>query len=243
MSDLSSYERIYATDLTYVPGCWQLCGNAHCCNFSRHKARFKLLACQPFQELPLLPGEYEFLQAKDWLRQFGEHEHRIIEYSLGRHVLRAESIISRRPNCACDHATRPTICRLYPFLPVLGIDGAMTGVEFVGIYEIMEQLDGVKAACKVDAIAPDELRKLLTIAREIGADPRRLFYLCAYRLTKQHIRDRLVQLRGRSATSAFEVFENALLRGRLIAHDRLRSDLLQLADTLNERYGDAFHLP
>jgi hypothetical protein len=241
--ELSPYEQIYATDLIYVPGCWQLCGDAHCCSFSRYKARFKLIARTPFQELPLLPGEYEYLQGKGWLRHFGEYEHRVVEYPLGRRVVRVEAIVSRRLNCACDHATRPTICRLYPFLPIFDIHGAITGVEPIGIFEIMEELDGAQVACRVNSIAPEELRKLLTIARVIGGSPRLLYYVCAYRLAKQHVRDRLVELRGESDTSAFKVFENALLRNRLLAHDRLGGALSQLAERFDERYGSAFHLP
>ncbi len=71
----SEFEQIYATDLVYVPECWKLCGDAHCCNFARYKSRFKMIGCTPFQELPLLPGEYEFLASKNWLNQFGEHDH------------------------------------------------------------------------------------------------------------------------------------------------------------------------
>jgi hypothetical protein len=37
------FDKIYATDLVYRPGCWQLCGDAHCCNFNRYRARFKII--------------------------------------------------------------------------------------------------------------------------------------------------------------------------------------------------------
>ena len=66
-NSVSGVERIYSTDLTFVPNCWKLCGDAHCCSFSRYKAKFRMIAKTPFQELPLLPGEYEFLAAKGWL--------------------------------------------------------------------------------------------------------------------------------------------------------------------------------
>src|SRR5262245_64791796 len=101
--DRVMFDEIYATDLRYVTDCWTLCGDAHCCSFSRYKARFRLIAQTPFQELPLLPGEYEFLASKGWLAQFGDYDHKVFEFVLDKRCMRVESIISRRPHCACNH--------------------------------------------------------------------------------------------------------------------------------------------
>src|SRR5882724_160116 len=100
---VAGFEQIYATDLTFVPDCWKLCGDAHCCSFSRYKAKFRMIAKTPFQELPLLPGEYEFLAAKGWLKQFEPFEHRVIEFPIDAGVMKVESIISKKPHCACEH--------------------------------------------------------------------------------------------------------------------------------------------
>jgi hypothetical protein len=123
------FDVVYETDLVYVSDCWKLCGDAHCCSFSRYKSRFKMIARTPFQELPLLPGEYDYLRARGWDAQFGEHEHKVVEFSVGDLEIRAESIVSYKSGCACDHDTRPTICRLYPLLPVYDARGALVGVD------------------------------------------------------------------------------------------------------------------
>jgi hypothetical protein len=70
------WDAVHAIDLVYVQDCHRLCGDAHCCSFARHKARFRMLAQQPFQELPLLPGEYEHMAARGAWAQFGECERR-----------------------------------------------------------------------------------------------------------------------------------------------------------------------
>ena len=59
----STFDRIYATDLVYAPDCWKLCGNAHCCNFSRYKSQMSILGHQRSQEIPLLPGEFDFIRS------------------------------------------------------------------------------------------------------------------------------------------------------------------------------------
>ncbi len=97
----AAFDKIYSTDLVYQPDCWQLCGDAHCCNFSRYKAKFKLIAKNHFQELPLLPGEYDYLETRGCLTQFSDFEHKVIEYTLDHRSIQVESIVSRRPNCAC----------------------------------------------------------------------------------------------------------------------------------------------
>lgn len=237
------YASIYATDLVYLPGCWQLCGDAHCCSFRRHKARFRLIGTKPVQELPLLPGEYAHLRENGFLAQFQDHEHRVLDYAFGTRSLRLESIVSRRPGCACDHGTRPTICRLYPLLPVFDMDGHLTGVERIGIYDALAEMDGQEKVCQVDRMSFSELEKFLAIAATIARDPRALFYVAAYRLAHDHVRQRLAELKGDGAASFFSVFESSLLRGKLVDHAQLGAKLAALADTFEARYGREFSLP
>jgi len=237
------FDEIYATDLRYWQDCWKLCGDAHCCSFSRYKARFQLIARTSFQELPLLPGEYEYLASKGWLSQFGDFDHKVFEFPLNPGRMRVESIISRRPHCACDHDTRPTICRLYPLLPVYDIDGALIGTDSLGVYEDLEALQGLEPACRLTSLPFSELQKFLKIASAIGRSALALFYIMAYRLTKEHVRARLMDAHRRgSGVDIFALFERKLLRGQLIDEDALASELRSLADSFQLRYGERFRL-
>jgi len=195
-----------------------------------------------FQELPLLPGEYEFLDENGWLAQFREFEHKVVEYSLDHRIVRAESIVSHRPNCACDRDTRTTICRLYPVLPVLDISGRLVGVDRIGIYEELEKLGDLTPACQVDAVPINELGKFLTIINAIATSPIAIYYLMAYRLTKTHVFERLAEQRGQSNADVFRQFELAFLRQRLFDHEILRRDLIGLADAFETKYGERFKL-
>ena len=137
---IESFDRIYATDLAYVRYCWKLCGNAHCCNFSRYKAQFKMIGQHHYQELPLLPGEYEYLQKRGWLARFDGIELKTIDYPLSRGAMKIEFLVGRSKACACEHATRTTTCRLYPLLPVYDVDGAVIDVDTkFGIFEEVDK--------------------------------------------------------------------------------------------------------
>ena len=231
------FETIYATDLVYVPDCWRLCGDAHCCSFARHKARFRLIGSGGGQELPLLPGEYAFLRDRGWLAQFQDHEHRAYDYVYPGGVLRVETILSRRAGCACDHGTRPTICRLYPLVPVYDPDGAVVSVHHGGVYEALERQAGLDPACRLEAIPFPELQKFLAVAAAIARDPAALFHVSAYLVALRHLEARLAALRGDASADVFRLFESNLLTGRLLDHDRLREDLGRLARRFEDRYG------
>lgn len=234
-----TFERLYATDLVYVRDCWKLCGDAHCCSFSRYKSRFRIMAQTSFSELPLLPLEYEFLQEKGWLAQFGDYDHKVTEYPLSDYTLTIHSIISRRPNCACDHATRPVVCRLYPLLPVFSVDGTCAGVETLGIYEELEQIGGLPPACQLESMPFDQLPKFLSFAGELAKSPQFLFYLEAYRLAKAAASER-IRAAYTPERDVFSVFEALFLRKRVFDHDSLKANLETLLERFRGHYGDAY---
>lgn len=239
----SALDQLYSSELTYVPDCWKLCGDAHCCGFSRYKARFKILATQPFQALPMLPGEYDYLQQRGWTDQFGEHEHRVTEYAIDDRVIRAEEVVSRRSGCCCNHPTRSVVCRLYPLLPVLDVDGNLTGVDArFGTFEELEAIDSLSPACQINALPFAQTNIFLGMSRVIGSVPSWSFHLRAYQIARQHVFARVSEGKARSTKTAFELFETMYFLRRLFDHDSLKAQLRALADAYEARYGSDFAL-
>ncbi len=236
-SELSAiYDTVYATELVYVKDCWKLCGDAHCCSFQRYKSRYRIIAQAPFQELPLLPGEHAWLAQRGWLAQFEPFEHRVQTFAIGARTLAYESIISRRPGCACDHATRPTICRLYPLLPRFNLEGQLVGVENTGIYEEMERIGGMASACRLEQLPFAQMTPFLRLTSALARSPLLLFALEAYRLSKQHVAQRLEQRVQTTGKDVFAAFEGAFLRSALVDKPALHSELLQLMQAFDARW-------
>lgn len=242
VKDADIFDRVYATDLTFVPDCWKLCGDAHCCSFSRYKSKFRMIARTPFQELPLLPGEFEYLTAKGYLKQFEPFEHRVIEFQIDAGTIRVESVVSKKPNCACEHNIRPTVCRLYPLLPIFDVAGRLVATEQLGIYEEMEAIDGLAPACQLKALPFDQVDRFLNLTKELSKSPRHLFYLTAYRMTKKHAVERLKAKKAEWKCDVFMAFENAFLRRQLIDRDKLRAELNALYNEFSQYYGSRFQL-
>ncbi|MDB5321396.1 MAG: hypothetical protein JWN40_3027 [Phycisphaerales bacterium] len=244
---LRRFDIIYASDLVYSPGCWTLCGDANCCNFGRYKSQMKLLGRSHAQELPLLPGEFEYLQHKGWLGEFPGGEHRVVEYPLACGTMRLEFMVgTSSAGCACRHATRTTVCRLYPLLPLFDIDGRLTGVDpNFGIFEELESLDALPRACQLTTIPFGEMDKFLAITAAIGQDPTTVFYATAYHLTKAHARAQLAAAQasqGARQISGLALFEGLFALKRLLDQNVLRAQVEELAGRFRDRYGAAFRL-
>jgi hypothetical protein len=230
------YETVYANDLVYVKDCWKLCGDAHCCSFQRYKSRYRIMAQEPFQELPLLPGEWEWLSRSAWQKQFEPCEFRVAEHLIDGRQVRVESVVSRRAGCACDHATRPTICRLYPLLPRFDLEGAVTGVEAAGIYEEMERIGGLPSACQLQALPFDQMNAFLGLCAALGRSPLLRWHLEAYRLTKQHAAQRLGDRVQATGKTVFAAFEGLFLRSALVDRASLHAELTSLMHQFDQRW-------
>tara|TARA_R110002072_G_scaffold168861_3_gene322523 strand:- start:1021 stop:1728 length:708 start_codon:yes stop_codon:yes gene_type:complete len=231
--------------LVYVPACYTACGDAYCCNYTRTKSRFALIARVHAQELPLLPGEYEFLTQQGWLEGFGEHEHKVEDYVIDdRRALRVESLVSPKAGCACQHDSRTTTCRLYPLLPRFDVQGRLVGVDRrFGIFEEIVALDQEPQNCKVEILPFDQIPDFLAITTAIGEDPELAFYVQAYGLAKVHVAQRLgATPLGAGEDDHHQRFEMALLRRELFDHDALRADLAELADRYEAAHGSDFCL-
>ncbi len=238
------FDLIYNTDLTFIDQCWKLCGDAHCCSFSRYKSRFKLIGTPPVQQLPLLPGEYDWLGKSGRLASFKPHDHRTVVHEFGGRRLRVESMVGRVEGCLCAHGSRTTICRLYPILPRMDEHGQLRGADLeFGSFEVLEALEGLDRACQVDRLPLTQLNHLLALTAAIAADPLALYYVMAYSLTKDHVRQRLPTLaEARPGADYFSVYEMSLIRKQLIDWTALDAALADLAARFERRYGSAFSL-
>jgi hypothetical protein len=198
-----------------------------------------------YQELPLLPGEWEYLEHRGYLARFGEIQRRVVEYPLSAGVMKIEFMVGRSKPCACEHGTRTTTCRLYPLLPIFDVSGACVGVDTnFGIFEEVEELDGLQRACEIRSMPLRETGKFLAIAAEIGRNPLAVFHVSAYRLVKLHARKQL----ERSAAGApqpggaLRLLESSFLLRRLLDQNVLRPQIEELAAKFRAHHGPGFRL-
>ena len=61
--------------------------------------------------------------------------------------MKIDFLVAQSKNCACEHDTRTTICRLYPLLPIFDLSGRLIDVDRnFGMYEEIEAIDSSRAS-------------------------------------------------------------------------------------------------
>jgi hypothetical protein len=244
------YDFIYNTDLVYKPQCWKLC-NAHCCNFSRYKSG----PAKNTQEIPLLPGEWQYMSAKGYLGQYQDPEHVVFRISLNAGVLCYEAIKIPTVGCPCDHRRRPTVCRLYPLAPRYDLDRGFVGVDHTfSLMEIAEDFLGIRRTCQVNEVPFQELDKFIAISKAIETEPVIMFQFMVFDLLKSLLRAGLNNNRNRvldedidlsdqvEICNSFKLIELAFLSGVVIDWGRAKMALENLAARFKRMYGSAFRL-
>jgi hypothetical protein len=242
----TTFETIHSTDLIYSPNCWKLCGDAHCCNLSAYKSQMKLIGSDIV--LMLLPGELEYIEHNGGLAHFGAFRRRFFDYPLSHGTMRVNLLHAPVGRCPCNHELRPTICRLYPLLPVFEVDGRLAGIDArFTIFEEIEHAEGISRGCKITSVPFTELDKFMSLAGAIGRNPLAVFYIMAYRLVKQHAIEQFQRARNAAGAksapaSPWVHFENLFARRKLLDQSVLRPQLEDLAAQFHGHYGPRFSL-
>ena len=112
----------------------------------------------------------------------------------------------------------------------------------MGIYEEMERIAGLETACQLTSLPFEQIDKFMTIVVELSKNPLHLYYLEAYRITKQQVSKTLEAKSLSSNRDVFAVFESGFIRQNLVDSQQLRIELNKLASQFQDQYGDRFNL-
>lgn len=235
-----AYDTIYATDMVYGVECWKLCGDGHCCHFSRYRPA----GDGSIQEFPLFDGEYEYMQRHDLLSQYQHVEAQLwqIELDVGSYEFTTLRI-QANGTCPCDHSRRTTVCRLYPLLPQFDLGQGLCGIDTrFTIYEEAEVLGKLPRACQISDVTFTDMQKFLRMAGAIYAAPRFLFSVMAYSLHKRHVVARLVSDMAFSRRTVHHSLYNLEQQGALLDRETLREELNELGHDFKDHFGQGFTL-
>jgi hypothetical protein len=241
------FDAIYGIDLVFKPGCWALCSDAHCCHFSRYKSA----ADARFHEIPLLPGEWAYLNRTGHIGQYENYRQLRLEVPLAAGTLAYESLRIPATGCPCTHDIRPTICRLYPLLPVYSATAGLIGVDTsVTLFDVIEEVFELPRVCRIGEVPFNELQKFMALTRALGSEPVLVFHLIAYKLVKDALRSallRMVAAAGRPTGSPEDIAERigALQRDlvtKVVNWGAVKSELNELANQFRARHGASFTL-
>gem|GEM_PF-2521869 len=239
------WQTIHSRPLISIPDCWKHCGG-FCCSNDHPDFQFRLMPKGGRGTVVLYLGD-EYA----WMKQNG---HVICGEESGNTIPTMafdyggpRPLVLHHAPCAylgrCDGVvTKPLLCRTYPFLPVLGIDGTIEDVLPASI------LDATFAMKEGRTLCPMEQRWRLEAA--LAADPGLaealrhpviIFHTRAVAAFVASYRERLASWDGfktLSGVAFWQAWEMAYLGRRLVDRDAVAAGVKAAYTAIVTRYGD-----
>lgn len=241
------WEMILKEKFLYEDRCWTTC-NGFCCSISSYADfDFRLI---PTQGMTILFMEDEY----NWLATHG----RVVDPNHPDAVPNLVSIDfgGPRPMSLVQMPCRllgkcqgvidkPLLCKLYPMLPLLDVDGNLAEMQESSIFELTMQLQGIKTPCTVVDKRKHYLRKWQNSPESLRVlkHPYIIFYLQA----AKHFGNIYCELfkansslRNLTGKAFWQAWEMEYLMGNLMDGDRLAEKIKQTYDVLVDLYGSFF---
>ncbi len=246
---LIDWHSLYTDDFMYQSRCWEGGCESYCCTgWSQVTRSFSFMEQGGGPLLPLFAGEYEFLKHSGLLQDTFEETHRCKTISLKNGAAFSIDMVTCKLGGVCsDHGWRPSICRLYPFAPAVTLEGEITGLEKMNLYDhFWEDLEAT-GPCTIVSMSPEASGGFQRLCKGLMQDPRNIFLFMARSLFVQSVVDstREQQQLMTDATPGefFSHWEKLYLLGKLFDKDQVNADLTALYEEFALRYGDPFSSP
>lgn len=239
----AAWERIHAASYLSIPNCWEKCGGGFCCNNRHELVRFRAIP-QGQQSFPMLEDEFIYLRENGFLAPEMITSARVMSVTLPNGKTASARMVTCRQKGRCFSVDkRPLICKIYPFIPVPGEDGSITGFELGSVFDEMFHLAGLPSPCAV--LEEDSAKLKAELAEKIGfifEMPYFIFYFSAFTIIAQHLRTRFAQQYSGDPSADypafFREFELLYMGGKLFSAETIREQLQTLYTSLERRYGE-----
>ena len=137
------WERIHGISFLSVPDCWKRCGGGFCCNNTHELVSFRAIP-EGQQSFPVLEDEYAYLKSNGFLAPEMLANARRMSLALDNGRTASVRMVTCRQKGHCVIPDkRPLICKIYPFIPIPGIDGTISGFELGSVFDEMFHLPGL----------------------------------------------------------------------------------------------------
>ena len=231
------WQKTMDTEFIIEHGCYNKC-SSFCCRWDSPNMPFRIIP--KGGTLFYLPKEYEYI--KEYGKVTNNECYKITAKCGDNKTI---TLLYKHCNddCNCNKLfSRSLYCKLYPFLPVLDINGKLLDLKYISVYDITADIKGVKTPCYVK----DLKSKYLNMWQgncdiDLLKEPYILFHLMAANILHDNYVEilksnvDLLQLEGREF---WKKWEKSYLSGRLINKEKLEHDLTSLHDNFISQYGN-----
>lgn len=235
------WEFIHSQKFFTIDKCWTKCGGGFCC--SNNYSYFSTLRFIPTQGTTILYMEDEY----NYLFQKGKAhpgQRRILSLDFGAEKpLRVIYVTCQYMGHCKDIIEPPLLCKLYPLIPIISIDGDIEALYEASIFELTFKIRGKNSPCAIKKECAHFYNQwnsespLLQLLRH----PYIILYLKAAKsfadiyTQKLKMNTRLMNLKEEDFWQEWEFY---YLSGQLIDIDLLKQEVAEVYRELKQKYVD-----
>ncbi len=236
-SEIIYWDKVSRSEFIEEPGCYKKCAS-FCCRWDTPEMPFRIIP--KGGTLFYLPKEYAYLKAYGKVADAAPYS---MEARFGADK---PPVRVYYRHCADDSGcnrdfSRSLFCKLYPFLPVFDMDGELTDVKYISVYDVTAEFAGFETPCFVKSMKD----KYKALWREGGGgaallrEPYVLFHLMAAALLHDNYTQNLKSgssLASLKGPEFWKRWEKEYLSGSLIDKGAFSEALSALYGKFTEKY-------
>lgn len=239
---------IHGRSLIAVQDCWQRCGG-FCCSNQHPDFQFRLLPSGGKGTIvAYMEDEYAWMKANGHVvcgEETGkEIQPMLFDFGGPKPLAFLHAPCHHLGRCA-GVCVKPLLCRSYPFIPVIGLDGGIEDLVPASIVDATFRLKEGRALCPLeDDPGPSLIYRALDDDPVLAAalrHPLIVLHTQAIGAFARSYRERLLAWEGFAAlsgTAFWQAWELAYLRRQLVDRDQVAAHVLQVHETLVARHGN-----
>lgn len=233
------YDKLYNSEFIAFKDCYKTCDSYCCSNFLGKT--FKILSKNRVV-LPLLEEEYLHYKSKGGIQNITQEKREIYTLKNGK------QLILYFLYCECGglcqpHAMRPLICRIYPYFPLVSLEG-----EILGFYpaSLMDLFFGKKESHCCTLVREKDAETKEQLTQSLKALLESPLYIFAFRaleiLTKtlqKHLNYACIDTLNPQERAGFlKQLEWSLLSNKAWDNAEFKDAITQEYEAVSKRYGD-----
>jgi hypothetical protein len=237
--------RIHSQSFVFEDRCWTTCNGGFCCSNDHPDFEFQLIPTHG-TTIIYLEDEYDWLSHHGTVPDFqaAGSTGSVLSFDFGGpRPLSVIQMPCRLLGMCQGVIDKPLLCKVYPMLPILSIDGDLEDIYPASIFELTLSIIGAQTPCTVVAKRKHyfDLWKNATDRLDALRHPYVILYLQAAKHFTDIYRTRFesnTRLRGLTGKAFWKRWELTYLGGQLFDGDLFAERIRRSYDELIRHYGE-----
>ena len=224
------WSEIYEKDFIYVNECYKLCDGYCCKNFFGEY--FKFLDKEAVI-LPLIDEEYEEYKKRGGIENINATKKEIF---FEDKIFTFYLLKCKEKGLCNPHLNRPFICRVYPYLPVVDIDGNIIDFVYAALIDNLVNRDFHKCPLVKEESIKNSLKNNL---KDISFSPKMIFALNLANLLVKYLKIYIPErMENSNIKDIVKKFEMLFLSNKIFKDKNFQLETKEIYNKVKDRYGD-----